>query len=1007
MDQILVDGLGYDTAKELYFTVTYAWKYLIPNQKKSNTTIGKSGITKYDVKTAMAEAAPTRGKQFHQEALWGYECDRKYLPKDITAEQANKIVQTMDNLFKESMDDWTLRNKKQSKEIGTEFYEGPSNIWLETIKEEWANAFYGSIKIVLGLDYNFDITQIQAMGSQGDVTKQIGECLEENNKVRAIIPCGYGKGFVMWYGIHRWEQFKNKKFIFYFCHNIPATKQLAVKHSQYAGGNDGFKRIVVCSEKKYVNGQVKYGIENYTASESKLDEILIETFKSPEKVVFYVNNKSAGEFIRKFKTLSKKIGGSTKSSSIIDESQEFTGHKDLDKCDAVIHSISDYQVSFTATERRRGTDTNQDRIYNNDLEYFGVIATEITVSQTISEGRSCPIHFKTVEVSDDNPILTEIRSNNIVETIFEVYTEDEVLSIRGRILRAAVCLVKSIKDDERTHPLVVTSLIKDTESFIRLIKQLKIFGVIPQDYEIVRALREDGLPSAVSFNEKDKAILIGTPWLITGIDAPNTDAFIPVYDMGSEITATQGIGRGQRPVDGKNLIVYIPVNPNSREITTMLRVANKFINDENVHVEAMETNTEENPESIFGSVQRRNITSEIDRDINADASLKVYWNKVYQDLTSSEIGSINEYSRLISFEEARDFVRKLNLRTQLEFYDWKKNSDDRTIPYVPNRQYLLQWLSWADFLGTKPGWKGEYRPFEEARDFVWSLNLKTQDEWQKYSKSGQRPFDIPSNPKKVYGDEYLSFYDWLGTKKGFSKWKTLDELSQFAKSVGINSSKEWIDYWKKNEKPNDIPLYLSNSYPVEWKGWNSFLGKEEKQNFVSYQEAENFAKTLNLSKMSEWFEWCKRANRPSNIPTNPQNIYKDKGWESWGVFLGTGVVADVKKIFLSYEEAKKVVKMLNLKNAKEWKKYSASDKRPTNIPAGPNEYYKKNNEWKGWGDWLGNNKVSNKNKFDEKTINEILLLLKQGVTQVEIAKKYDIGRSKLNELNKSLKKQLN
>jgi hypothetical protein len=77
MEMNLVDGLGYDSVKEQYFTVTYAWKNIVTNQKKSKTTTGKSGITRYDVKTAMSEAVPTRGKQFHQEALWGFECDRK------------------------------------------------------------------------------------------------------------------------------------------------------------------------------------------------------------------------------------------------------------------------------------------------------------------------------------------------------------------------------------------------------------------------------------------------------------------------------------------------------------------------------------------------------------------------------------------------------------------------------------------------------------------------------------------------------------------------------------------------------------------------------------------------------------------------------------------------------------------------------------------------------------------------------------------------------------------
>ncbi len=937
MEMNLVDGLGYDSVKEQYFTVTYAWKYIVPNQKKSKTTIGKSGITRYDVKTAMSEAAPTRGRQFHQEALWGYECDRKYLPKDISEKDANKIVQTMDMLFKENMMDWTYREKKQSKEIGTEFYEGPVNEWLDRIKEEWANALSGAIMRVLGFDYNFDISMVQAMGNQGTVTEQIGEVLFENNKVRSIIPCGYGKSFIMWYGIHKWKPFQDKKFIIYYCHNIPATKQLAVKHSQYANGGDGFKRVVVCSEKKYVNGQVKYGIENYSASESKLSEVLEESFKSPERVIFYVNNKSAGEFQDKFKSISKKLRLTINPGSIVDESQEFTGHKDTDKCDAVVRSISDYQVSFTATERRRGIDTNKDRIYNDDEKYFGVIANEITVSQTISEGRSCPIHFKTVEVSDNHTLMTEIERNNIIETVFN---DDTTLSVRGRMLRSAVCLVKSIKEDERTHPMVVTSLIVNTHSFIRLITNLQELDIIPKDYVIVRGLRTDGINSAINFNNHKKAIFVGTPWMVTGTDAPNTDALIADYDMGSDITGSQWIGRGQRPVDDKELIVYIPTNPDTTEISTLLRVANKYIQDENVHIESTETNIEENNIDVLGSVQRRNITTQIDRDINANPSLKVYWDKVYEDLTTNVIGRTGEYLQ---------------------------------------REYL---------------------PFEESREYVRTLGLKTVRDFQDWSSSGNRPNNIPSRPYDIY-EEWISWWDYLGVAEGWNGYMNYDELVEYIKPFNIKTHTEWLEYWKLNDKPHNIPGYPENTYKKEWISWYKFLGIKEKVPFVTYQEAEQFAIELNLSKMSEWFEWYK-INKPDGIPSNPQTIYKNNGWISWGKFLGTGVIADANKTFLPYVKAKKHIRSLKLKTAEEWRLYSRTD-RPSNIPANPREYYTKTNEWVSWTDWLGNDRINNKDKFSEEFLINIKNLLREGLSQVEIRKRYKIGRSKLLEINKQIK----
>jgi hypothetical protein len=209
--------------------------------------------------------------------------------------------------------------------------------------------------------------------------------------------------------------------------------------------------------------------------------------------------------------------------------------------------------------------------------------------------------------------------------------------------------------------------------------------------------------------------------------------------MGSEITGSQWIGRGQRPVDDKELMVYIPTNPDSTEISTLLRVANKYIEDENVHIEAEETNVEEDNVEVLGSVQRRNITTQIDRDINANPSLKVYWDKVYEDLTTNVIGRTGEYSKFVSLEEAKRFVH--------------------------------------------------------------SLNIKSNKEWDEYCISGNKPETIPANYRLVYnvitsewlGTERIS--DW------YKKFKTLDELKMLVNTLNIKSKTEWYEHWK-NERMN-------------------------------------------------------------------------------------------------------------------------------------------------------------------------------------------------------------
>ena len=71
--------------------------------------------------------------------------------------------------------------------------------------------------------------------------------------------------------------------------------------------------------------------------------------------------------------------------------------------------------------------------------------------------------------------------------------------------------------------------------------------------------------------------------------------------------------------------------------------------------------------------------------------------------------------------------------------------------------------------------KKVWRPFEEARVFARSLQLKGWVERYQYRKSGERPNDIPANPEKIHkNDGWISWGDWLGNeeRKG---WKLSEE----------------------------------------------------------------------------------------------------------------------------------------------------------------------------------------------------------------------------------------
>jgi hypothetical protein len=178
----------------------------------------------------------------------------------------------------------------------------------------------------------------------------------------------------------------------------------------------------------------------------------------------------------------------------------------------------------------------------------------------------------------------------------------------------------------------------------------------------------------------------------------------------------------------------------------------------------------------------------------------------------------------------------------------------------------------------------------------------------------------------------------------------------------------WFLGYKQGNKPDDMPVILSKIYSKhpKWKGLSDFLGSDyirtNDRNYLTYKEAEAYMKKVGLKNVREW-QIFRKSKRPINIPSNPKVHYMNEGWESFGVFLGNGNKRNKLNAndFFSFEEAKYFLKKINLKYFKEWKIYKSSEEFNIKIPRSPMIVYK-NNGWSGFGDFLGNNNISNNKK---------------------------------------------
>ncbi len=129
--------------------------------------------------------------------------------------------------------------------------------------------------------------------------------------------------------------------------------------------------------------------------------------------------------------------------------------------------------------------------------------------------------------------------------------------------------------------------------------------------------------------------------------------------------------------------------------------------------------------------------------------------------------------------------------------------------------------------------KKQFKSFEEARDYVRSLGLKSQKDWNSYCKSGQKPADIPALPRDFYKDGVWKGYgDWLGTGTVAyqdREYRSFEEARDFARSLKLKGQRAWRSYCKSGQKPDDIPSDPNHVYKnMGWNGYGDWLGTYNK-----------------------------------------------------------------------------------------------------------------------------------------------------------------------------------
>lgn len=340
---------------------------------------------------------------------------------------------------------------------------------------------------------------------------------------------------------------------------------------------------------------------------------------------------------------------------------------------------------------------------------------------------------------------------------------------------------------------------------------------------------------------------------------------------------------------------------------------------------------------------------------------------------------MSEKPKYWSFKKAVQYTRSLKLESR---YDWEiycmaDGLKPAELPSKPEEKYKAHWEGWRHWLGTTK--KVEFLPFEEARDFVRSLNLKGTDEWKLYfnwnvADFGLKPANIPSSPHIYYKDKgWKGYGDWLGTNKEGNKnkqFRSFESAKEFAQQLKLTSSAQWVDYCngKFSElppRPKDIPSNIARKYHEhpDWQGLDEFLNTKQHRlikrshTFLPIDEAKKIVHTYNFKNLKEWNLFIKdrlpnQKPLPANVPKNPLLVYKNSGWKGFGDWLGNNNISPIKMEFRPYDEARKFARTLGFTSSSEWIDYCAGrmphlPQKPDDIPYSVARKYAK----QGWVDY--------------------------------------------------------
>jgi hypothetical protein len=183
--------------------------------------------------------------------------------------------------------------------------------------------------------------------------------------------------------------------------------------------------------------------------------------------------------------------------------------------------------------------------------------------------------------------------------------------------------------------------------------------------------------------------------------------------------------------------------------------------------------------------------------------------------------------------------------------------------------------------------------YDMCKSIVSRFNIKSKSEWIKFTKLETFPINIPKNPRNFFKDNWVSWGDFLQTKREA-------DVKISNHYIDYNSSKEWVSKnlkigssaeWSlsKNKIPSYIPKRPERFYKKRgWLGWPDFLGKKRIANrlrkILDYNDAKNLINKLGIKSIKQ-YKSVQSSTYINELPVHPHLTYKNKGFKSYEEFF--------------------------------------------------------------------------------------------------------------------------